>query len=257
MEAATHPPATGDIDLNTLPYEFKVLAISDLFVDDSYQRPLTSFVDRIEQHFDPALLGCLVVSARDDGSNAVVDGQTRMEGARRRGVESLPCVVFSGLTQADEANLFYRLQRERRNMTSFTRFRAALVAGDEEAVAINRIANAAGYEVGWQKNTHITAVAGLENVFRRSPEMLERTLIILREAWGDRHMPSGEILRGMGYFLTKDDKVDDEKLAKKLSLVTPDALSRRASALREGGGGGSGAVRYMAGAIEGVYKKKA
>lgn len=243
------------------PYRFEVLAIDRLFVDDSYQRPLTTFAKRIRQQFDPALLGTLIVSARADDRFAIVDGQTRAAAVRGLAEAGeapavLPCLVYAGLSQADEAMLFARLQRERRGIASYHRFRAAVVAGEPEAIAIQALAAEAGYRVGTGLG-FISAVAGLEKVYRRSPAMLRRVLSILRGAWGEQHMPNGETLRGLGYMLDHNDNVDDERLVERLATVTPENLKRRASALREGMGHGGGSDKYMAGAIQGVYRSGA
>lgn len=239
------------------PYRFAVLPTDTLNVDESYQRPLTSFVKRIEKNFDPALLGTLVVSERADGTRMVVDGWTRKVGAERRGVKELPCIVYSGLTQPQEAALFAKLQKERRGIASYHRFRAAVVAGEEEAVQIQRLANECGYELGTDAGKQISAVAALENVYRREPTLLERVLVIFREGWQDKYMPTGSMLRGMGYFLDRNNDVDDERLARRLSVVTPGELNKRASALKEGMGHGGTQDRYMAGAIEGIYRSRA
>lgn len=245
------------------PYRFEVLDGARLFVDETYQRPLTNFVKRITQEFEPALVGTLVVSARegdDDhaGRYALVDGQTRAAALRElseagKVPAGIPCLVYYGMSRADEARLFARLQKERRGISSYHRFRADLVAGSEEAVAIHRIVTEAGYEIG-DGAAVISAVAALEKVFRRSPEMLRRVLAILRAAWGDAHMPNGEVLRGVGYFLAHTPRVDDARLTDHLRGVTPENLKRRASALREGMGHGGGSDKYIAGALEGVYR---
>jgi hypothetical protein len=240
------------------PYVFEVIAVDDLFVDESYQRPLTTFAARIEKKFDPALVGTLVVSRRADGRHAVVDGQTRAEAIRRLGgtiAAGVPCLVYYGLSRADEARLFARLQLERRGIASAHRFRAAVVAGDPEACAIERIANRVGYDIGAGSNGCISAVAALEKAYRRSPETLERVLSILRRAWGAAVMPNGEVIRGLAYYLARNT-VDDERMAARLATVTPGELKRRASALREGMGHGGGSDKYMAGAIEGIYRTK-
>lgn len=244
-----------DVNVSAFPYEFKVVEIAKMMVDSSYQRPLTSFKDKIVNNFDPALVGTLVLSHRADTEKyAVVDGQTRMAGMRELRMPSAPAVVFYGLSRAQEAQLFAKLQKERRGIASYHRFRAALVGGDPEAAAISRICEEAGYEIGIG-NDKISAVAGLESVYRRSPELLERALVILRSAWTDRHMPNGEVLRGLGYLLQKE-KIEDDRMAQKLGIVSQDELRRRASALREGGGSGGNSVRYMAGALEGVYRRR-
>ena len=148
------------------------------------------------------------------------------------------------------------MQKERRGIASYHRFRAAVVAGETEAVEIQRLANECGYTLGTDAKSQISAVAALENVYRRDPTLLERSLVIFREAWQDKYMPSGAMLRGMGYFLERNEDCDDEKLARRLSVVSPTEMNKRASALKEGMGHGGTQDRYMAGAIEGIYKTR-
>jgi hypothetical protein len=236
------------------PYRFEVLEVSKLIVDESYQRPLTSFVTRIEKNFDPALVGTIVVSERKNSVFAVVDGWTRKTGAERRGVTELPCIVYTGLSPQQEAALFSKLQKERRGIASYHRFRAAVAAGEDEAVQIQRLARECGYEIGTNSKAQISAVAGLESVYRRAPTLLERVLVIYKEAWKEQYMPGGDMLKGLGYFLERNTGADDEKLARRLSVVTPDDLKKRTLALSEGMGGGS-REKNKAAAIEGIYKR--
>lgn len=242
------------------PYSFEVLEVGRLFVDESYQRPLTTFAGKIERNFDPALVGTLVVSERGKNRYAIVDGQTRAAAIVNLAAEDkapigVPCLVYHGLSQADEARLFARLQKERRGIASAHRFRAAVVAGEEEAIAITALAEAAGYEIGANAKTELTAVAALERVYRRGPELLERTLSVSRRAWPDV-IPSGAIIRGLGKLLGQDSRVDDGRLVERLRTVTVDELRRRALALSEGMGGSGNAETYMAQAIEGVYRAR-
>lgn len=259
-----------DVRIEDFPYEFLVVDLAKTFVDVDYQRPLSTFSDRIKENFKPHLFGTLVISERPRGEHpagtplAVVDGQTRREGAMHNGVTKAPAIVYKGLSQGDEALLFAELQRERRNIASYYRFRASLVAGEEEAVNIDRITRSCGYAIGpnssqSEGNTKraISAIAGLEKLYRRGPELLERALTIFREAWQDRYVPNGELLAGMGWFLDLNEDVDDEKLARHLSVTTPDELRRRASAMREGVGHSGALSKYMGQVIEGVYKSRA
>jgi hypothetical protein len=241
------------------PYTFEVLPLSKMIVDDAYQRPLTTFVDKITKNYDPALVGTLVVSKRSAKEYAVVDGQTRMEALGLLDVTEVPCLVYLNLTQAQEASLFARLQKERRGIASFHRFRAALVAGEEEPTAINEICNDVGFKVGLEKG-EISAVAALEYAYRKDPEILERLLYVCIEAWGDDAVPAGDIIRGIALFMVDQRKakktVDDERLAQRLSGESPEALRRRASALKEGVGEGGSGGRYMADAIAAAYRRK-
>jgi hypothetical protein len=247
------------VDAEGWPYSFELLDVGELFVDDSYQRPLTSFVSRIARLFDPALFGSLVVSERRKGRFAVVDGQTRAAAVKQlalagRATRRVPCLVYRGLTRSQEASLFARLQKERRGISSYHRFRAALVAGELEALAIQKIVTDAEYEIG-DAPSQIGAVAALEKVYRRSPEILDLVLMIARNAWGPEYVPSGDLLRVLGYFFDNaEGDVDEDRLTERLSTVTPGELSRMASALREGHGHGGGSEVYMSQAIEHVYR---
>lgn len=256
MEAAVAEAAAQDA--RDWPYEFKVVSLNRLIVDEEYQRPLTTFVDKIVNNFDPALVGTLIVSGRQHGKYAVVDGQTRMEAMRELGMNEAPCLVYVGLTKGQEASLFARLQKERRGIHSYHRFRAALVAEEPQAVAVEQITSDCGYTIGVEKG-EVAAVAALEYAYKRDAEVLERVLLVFRTAWGDEEdfVPTGDLIRGCAYLISKKPSIDDERLADRLSAVTPEQIRRRASALREGiGQGGGGNVSHMATAIEAIYRKK-
>lgn len=258
MEAATAPQEEETPVVEDWPYEFRLAPLADTIVDGAYQRPLSSLVHKVAREFDPALVGALVLSERTNGKLAVVDGQTRVEGGKRRGLTEMPAVVFMGLTRAQEASLFHRLQRERRNIASYDGFRAALVAGDKQAKAILKIAEAQGYTVGRAaKDKHLTAVAALAYAYRRSPENLERTLIILRAAWADRHVPRGDVIRGLSYWLERrgEKDTDDARLARHLAVVGPEGLARKAAAFREGVGAGGSSNKWFAMALDAVYAR--
>lgn len=275
MSAVAEEVPAKIMDTAEWPYRFDVLDVSSMIVDYTYQRPLTAFHKKIAEKFDPALVGTLVVSDRKpgsqytdaegkrrkvgpDGAVAIVDGQTRWGAATVREIEKLPCLVYMEMTVAQEASLFARLQKERKGIASFHRFRAAMIAGDKEPLDIASIVRDAGYEVGvsGREPNEITAVAALEAVYRRGPEILERTLLILKEAWGDEHLPAAEHIRGLAYFLSSKPEVDDERMASKLGKSTPTELKITAGHLREGAMGGGTSEKYMAGAMEAVYNRR-
>src|SRR3954469_10815955 len=87
------------------PFRFEVLPLDKLAVDEDYQRPLTTFVSKIQKNYDPALVQTFIVSERavDPVWYAVIDGQTRMTAMRNLELEFAPCVVYVGLTQDQEA----------------------------------------------------------------------------------------------------------------------------------------------------------
>src|SRR5947209_20056743 len=100
------------------PFRFEILTPSQLTVDESYQRPLSHFVETIVENFDPALLQTLAVSERRT-TYTVIDGQTRLVALRRLGALEVPCLIYTGLTKAQEAMLFARFPTERRGIRPY------------------------------------------------------------------------------------------------------------------------------------------
>lgn len=248
--------AQSDRALAQFPFHFEVVEIARMFVDHDYQRPLTSFVTKVEENLNPALIMTLCVSLRTSGKYAVIDGQTRMVACERLGLTALPCLVYTGLSKADEARIFELLQTERRNITSWTRFRAALVAKNPEALAINALVESVGLKIGDPGG--IKSVAALEKGYREDSFILERTLVALKEAWPDR-TPSGQFIRAVHYFFRKlapNMDVDDQRLVTRLRTAGTDQLAIRAAHLRAGGSrvSGSGATVYLAQAILNAYR---
>lgn len=246
------------------PYRFGAIALDEMFVDHEYQRPLTAFVSRIRDNFNPLLVGTLILSLRGDddpveeyrGRYALVDGQTRWSAMQNIGLSHAPAIVIPGMTQATEAKLFSDLQYERQNIASYYHFRADLVAGNPEALAVQKIVEQCGYTTGTASATAISAVVALRVVYRQGPDVLERTLTALKTAWGDEVMPDGAALRGMAMFFRWNPEADDERLARRLQLVPVAQLRNRASAVREASGGKTTATKWTAKALEFIYQNK-
>jgi hypothetical protein len=239
------------------PYTFQAIELDSMFIDAEYQRPLSSFVTKIQHHFNPLLVGTLILSLRGQGDKhegmyALVDGQTRWSAMQNIGKTHAPCIVMTGMTQADEAKLFSDLQYERQNIVSYYHFRADLVAGNKEALAVQAIVTQAGYKTGTGGDS-ISAVVALRRVYQQGPDVLERTLTVMQAAWGDKVQPDGPALRGMGMFFRWNPDADDERLARRLQLVSLTQLRSRAGAVREASGGSTAATKYTAKALEYIY----
>ena len=115
------------------------LATESLQIDETYQRGFNALkAKRIGQKFDMRALGRLSVSERSDGTWWVVDGQHRRAGALAAGVTSVPCIIYSGLSAKEEAELFLVLNCERSGMGAAGRFNAQQAAGQEIAMVVAR-----------------------------------------------------------------------------------------------------------------------
>jgi hypothetical protein len=258
--------ATATATVDTLrpasewPYRFEVVERDRLSVDHTYQRPLTKFVNKVRNNWNPALVGCLIVSERANGELAVIDGQTRYEGSEEH-VQSLPCLIYEGLSVREEAKLFADLQKERRGMRSYDRFRSQLVAGEEPAPTIARVATQQGFDLGVEETSNtVRSIAALEKVLHDADEdHLNDVLGVIAESWGPTpDAAKSDMIRGISRFLLNQVNVDVERLINRLSRTTPEVLRHRASALSEGRGMGGSASggKFMAEAILNEYMKR-
>jgi ParB-like nuclease domain len=226
----------GGSDMN-----FRRVPIDRIVVDDRYQRELSSqVVNRIARNFDERQLGVLEVAARGDGTYAVFDGQHRLKALRQLRHTVAPCMVHDDLTPEIEAELFVRLQRERRPVTPLDRFHAGLFAGSVEAQELKDAVEAAGYEIARHSggdrrhvamNNRIRAIVALERLYRtRGPAGVRSTLQFINEMWGhDEGSTTGDFMLGVSLFLRSyEHKMTDQARAN-LQAVSPVVILRRSA----------------------------
>lgn len=118
MLATEERPAPDVIPVTvTLPSEVAdspqvmLVPVERLKVDRSYQRALKNIklLQRMTKRWDPTLARVIDVSQRENGDLYVIDGQHRMEGAKRAGIPYLQAHVWKGLTVEQEAARFRAL----------------------------------------------------------------------------------------------------------------------------------------------------
>lgn len=230
---------------------YRKLMITDLSVDPTYQRELSPMrVNKMGADWQPAMVGTLEVSDRG-GQYVVFDGQHRMAAATIAGVRELPAIVHQGLTQEQEAELFARLQRERKPLSRFEQFRAKLVARNADALAIDKIVRDAGYTISGTRHSgpdKIVAVASLERVYAdHGGEGLRSTLDLIGRAWdGDEGSFIGQMIEGVALVIrTHGTRITDAHV-KRLGAVAPRVVLRRAANHVNG----TGAISYATVAAE-------
>ena len=123
------------------------VAVADLVVDEAYQRPIRGAgaknIAAIAEAFCWSKFAPLIVSPVAGGRYAVIDGQHRATAAALRGVESLPAqVVIAG--PAEQAAAFRAVNGQTTRMHALEIHRAAVAAGDAEALELERVCAAAG-----------------------------------------------------------------------------------------------------------------
>lgn len=207
-------------------------------IDTAYQRDTNS--EWVEQHrpFDARQAGAIVLSSRAGGPY-VIDGGHRLALARRDGVPTINAFIIEGLAQRDEARLFTRYQRERRNLTSWAMWRADLVAGDQATLDIQRIVTAHGFEITDAPGEgHIQAISALRSVYTvHGPETMGEMLELVRRHWYGEHMSlTGQLMRGLGTFLHSargDAAFRPDRLDRVLERLAPARLLRLSMAVSE------------------------
>lgn len=166
------------------------------------QRRLAKLIDE----FDQQALGVLLLSMRNDGNFAIIDGQHRVQAAAFHGISGVDAYVYIDLTLQDEARL-YRKFGDYLKQTARDKFLAALAEGQPEIVAINRILIERGLRVGLSsgKNDGVAAVDRLIHIAQKyGPHVLRQTIHLLHDAWGgDGRAYSGSVLTGAAMFIAR------------------------------------------------------
>lgn len=120
--------------------ELAWLPVADLAVDPSYQRSVETrrsqaAIEGIAEHFRWALFGTVTVTKGLVGY-LIIDGQHRVEAARRRKIVSVPCIAIGTASVREQAMAFVDANRRRLTVGPFAIYHAMVHAGDEDANAL-------------------------------------------------------------------------------------------------------------------------
>lgn len=221
--------------------EMRRVPVAVIKRDTKYQRDLMAAFIEGAGKFDPQLAGTIVLSSRAGGPY-VLDGGHRVEIARLWGVEFINAFVIDGLTQADEAALFVKLNRTRRALSSHALFKGELNAGAQhypETSAMVRVVNNAGFTLAAKAGgnpTIITAIDSIRWVHRYGgDDLLARTLSIVKELWfGEPKATSGPTLKGIALFLAsagQQPMFRRDRLSRVMEKYGPSKVERLAQAI--------------------------
>lgn len=218
------------------------LAIDEIFADPTYQRDLDEARARkMAAEWDRRLAGILEVSDRGEGHSprfAVMDGMHRWAAAGKLETPpSLVANVHSGLTVADEAVLFDKFNRLRKQTNTWDHWKARRVAGDEQVVAIEACVERNGLVTDMSaQDGRIACVATLEKVVKLGGiDLLNSTLALIVEVWDvQRAALDASLIYGVGLVLWYlDGPIDLGRLADALLGVSPRQIKASASTLAE------------------------
>jgi hypothetical protein len=126
------------------------LPLAALRIDTGYQRPIMQKgrenIARIVAEFSWSRFSPLVVTPIVDGLYAIIDGQHRATAAKRLGITDVPCQVVA-VKPAEAASIFSAINGNVTPMTPQYIYKAALAAGEEWALAVDRVARRARVEI--------------------------------------------------------------------------------------------------------------
>jgi hypothetical protein len=216
------------------------VAVSTLIIDPRVQRPLDKRrVSKIAAELNMDALGVITVSRRDNGDNAVIDGQHRVEALREagHGGGTAACRVFADLTLPEEADMF-RLLNNTAKPGYLDLFRVRVIQGDEDAVMITLMLEQYGWKVAQAGDAGcLSAIQAFERVYRASPAAAEKTIATITRAWGhDRNGVDGRLLDGLGLVYARyGEAINVSELTDRLSKYAggPGALLGKSRGLSD------------------------
>lgn len=239
------------------------LAVGDMFADSTYQRTLDATRARkMADTWDRRLAGIIEVSDRGDTHTpryAIVDGEHRWAAA---GLLADPPMlvanVHNGLTVADEAQLFDKLNRQRKQVSTWDHWKARRAAGDELVVAIEAVVVKHGLRIDvGPTDGYLSCTSTLEKVVKLGgTELLDDSLRLITKAWGDRRDAfDSPIVNGVAlilYYLNAE--IEGARLAECLMDNQPRHLKSSATALRDFTAGSTAVLTAIA--IMAIYNKR-
>ena len=204
--------------------ELDWVRVSDMRISPKAQRThnkpgSVALIEEIVSEFNPDKLGMLTVSERG-GTFWVVDGGHRWNALVRMGYSDqlVQCWVHRGLSEEEEADLFLDLNNVR-TVNKMEKFKVAVVAGRPVECQVDAIVRAEGLSIGTYRNdTSIQCVGALLKVYSNGgTKVLERTLQIVRDAYGKAGF-GARVIEGTGIFVsTYENTFDQNRLVSKLS----------------------------------------
>ena len=130
--------------------ELRWLPISDLVIDDRFQRPLAVknwlAIRRIAEGFSWGKFAPVVVSPIVGGKYSLIDGQHRTHGAALAGFDTVPAMIVV-LAPTDQAASFAAINGNVTAMSAFHIYKAALAAETGWAIRARDAVAAAGCEL--------------------------------------------------------------------------------------------------------------
>lgn len=140
-------PVKSVVDPGPAP-ELRWLPCDRLTVDHTYQRTLSEkrsqkVIERIAANFKWSAFQAILATPSGD-EYRILDGQHRVEAARRVGIAEVPAVVVTAESVAEQAAAFVSANLDRVTVNPYALYHARVAAGEEHALDMARACRSAG-----------------------------------------------------------------------------------------------------------------
>lgn len=219
------------------PGSIRTLSTSQLTSGLPYQRPVAQKdVDKIVREWNGREVTPVVVSFRDGKFN-VVDGQHHIEAMRQKAGGRdviVPCIIHTGMTYEQEAELYARLDRDKKRLTLRQYTKAVVEAGsDAKILEVKRLTEDVGFIWALGEPTgepfEIAPIRALINAYQLlGGEAFARMLSLMAGAWqGTPNSLKASMLSGMALFVkTYETELHDQAFIRRMSIVSPEEIIR-------------------------------
>jgi hypothetical protein len=216
--------------------EFRWVAPTDLYVDETYQRDLRErsrkLIEKIALNFVWCRLKPPIVVELPDGTMHCIDGQHTAIAAATRRVPLIPVIVVVADTIEMRAAAFVGHNRDRIVMDPLDVYKGLLKANDPDAMDINNVCTRAGVRIRQVQMRGAHAVGDCAAVFvignmikRHSPMKARKVLEALVKA-GRGPITRTEVDAVEATMLVKFPDVSTEEMAKAIMIVGDEGLIR-------------------------------
>lgn len=193
------------------------IQLGKMAVSGRIQRDLKEYrVNHLLANFDLEDFGLPTLNRRDE-VYYIIDGQHRIEALKRWlgdgwEIQRIPCKVYEGMSERDEADMFDRLNDTLR-VGVFDKFKNRVTAGRETEVRIAEVVKSVGLVISRDSVPGaIGAVGTLVKVYTRSDgQTLAKSLRIIRDAFGDSGLEAA-VIDGIGHLCQRYNGSLDEEL---------------------------------------------
>lgn len=244
--------------------EMKVVNAELISSDMRYQRQVSGRVKKIASNFNPNMVGCVILSQREDGSYWVVDGQHRVRAIiiahKNDPTVSLKvnALVYHGMTPQDEAEMFANQHDNTKAPSKPEFFKAKMFSGDKNIAAFKNATEQEGVICDFlnsrKKDGYLVSYGAAYEVFTKRGEQHYRGVIsALIDIWdGNKDSLTANFIKGMDLIQDKYAGVITMKeLGKSLRKVPTEQIERNAKTLT-----GSAAKRYAVAMVSEYNNRK-